>query len=460
MARILVADDEPGLREFVSDALELDAHTVVVARDGREASKLLDERGFDLVITDLKMPGMTGLELLRKLRAEQPEVECIVMTAHGTVDTAVEAMKLGAFEYLQKPLSGPDELRLVAQRALERRGLRDRALGAERHATGPHAAAGPQLTYGDPAMTPVVDAIDKVARTHATVLLLGESGTGKEVAARAIHARSPRAQKPFMAINCAALSETLLESELFGHEKGAFTGATERQRGRLELADGGTFFLDEIGEMKLELQAKLLRVLQEKRYERVGGARTLEADVRWIAATNRDLRAMIETGAFREDLYHRLAVFPIVLPPLRQRPHDLIPIARALLAHIATDLKRSLPRLTPAAEKRLVAATWRGNVRELGNALERAAILADGDAIDAEHLWLDDSSAGAAKPTAAASSSSSTSGSGAVRPLAELEREAVLHALEVVGGNRRRAAELLGIGERTLYDKLKKYGVD
>ncbi len=253
-----------------------------------------------------------------------------------------------------------------------------------------------------------------------------------------------------MAINCAALSETLLESELFGHEKGAFTGATDRQRGRLELAEGGTFFLDEIGEMKPELQAKLLRVLQERRYERIGGSRTLEADVRWIAATNRDLRAMIGTGAFREDLYHRLAVFPIKLPPLRDRPHDLIPIARALLVRIASDLKRALPRLTPAAEKRLAASSWRGNVRELANALERAAILADGDAIDAEHLWLDDAGGGA----------SATRAVTAVRPLAELEREAVLHALETVGGNRRRAAEMLGIGERTLYDKLKKYGVD
>ena len=449
MARILVADDEPGLREFVTDALELDAHTVVAAKDGREASKLLDERGFDLVITDLKMPGMTGIELLRKVRAEQPEVEVIVMTAHGTVDNAVEAMKLGAFEYLQKPLSGPDELRLLAQRALERRGLRDRVDGAERGAgKGP---VGPQLTYGDPAMAPVVDAIDKVARTHATVLLLGESGTGKEVAAHAIHLRSPRAGRPFMAINCAALSETLLESELFGHEKGAFTGASDRQRGRLELTEGGTFFLDEIGEMKLELQAKLLRVLQEKRYERIGGVRTLEADVRWIAATNRDLRAMIAAGAFREDLYHRLAVFPIKIPPLRDRPADLLPIARTLLVRIARDLGRAVPRLTPAAEKRLGASSWRGNVRELANALERAAILADGDVIDAEHLWLED---GGASTTAAAPKDDS------VKPLAELEREAVLHALAVVGGNRRRAAELLGIGERTLYDKLKKYGVE
>ena len=441
MARILVADDEGGIREFVADALELDAHVVVQAPDGRAAAKLLDERGFDVVITDLKMPGLDGMSLLRKVRAEQPEIEVIVMTAHGTVDNAVEAMKLGAFEYLQKPLSGPDELRLLVQRAAEHRGLRDHALGAT-------IQKGPPLTYGDPAMKPVILAIDKVAKTSATVLLLGESGTGKEVAARTLHELGSRAGKPFLAINCAALSETLLESELFGHEKGAFTGAVERKRGRLELADGGTFFLDEVGELKAELQAKLLRVLQERRFERVGGSRTLEVDVRWVAATNRDLRAMIDTGAFREDLYHRLAVFPIKLPPLRERKADLIPIARNLLHRVAADLKRPVPTLTPAAEQRLLASEWRGNVRELANALERAAILADGSTIDATHIWLDEPSP---SPRAA---------SAPIRPLAELEHDAILAALEHVGGNRRRAAELLGIGERTLYDKLKKYGVE
>ena len=451
MARILVADDEAGLREFITDSLELDEHTVVAAKDGKEAAKHLDERGFDLVLTDLKMPGMDGMQLLRKVRAEQPEVEVIMMTAHGSVDNAVEAMKLGAFEYLQKPLSGPDELRLLVSRALERRGLKDRVDGVERHHGD--TPASPPLTYGDTAMQPVVEAIEKVARTSATVLLLGESGTRKEVAARAIHAQSPRATKPFMAINCAALTDTLLESELFGHEKGAFTGATERKRGRLELCDGGTFFLDEVGELKPELQAKLLRVLQERRFERVGGSRTLEVDVRWIAATNRDLRAMIDDGRFREDLYHRLAVFPIKLPPLRERRHDILPLARTLLDRVARDLKRSLPKLSPSAEKRIASATWRGNVRELANTLERAAILADGDTIDDSHIWLEGGAAAAAKPAVSATGPE-------VRPLADLEKEAILHALEVVGGNRRRAAELLGIGERTLYDRLKKYGVD
>ncbi len=447
MARILVADDEAGLREFLTDALELDAHTVVAAKDGREAQKLLDERAFDLVLTDLKMPGPDGMEILRKVRAEQPEVEVIVMTAHGTVDTAVEAMKLGAFEYLQKPISGPDELRLVVARALERRGLRDRLDGVARHG---HERV-PPLSYGAPAMRPVVEAIAKVARTSATVLLLGESGTGKEVAARTIHEQSPRAGHPFSAINCAALSEQLLESELFGHEKGAFTGASERKRGRLELCDGGTFFLDEVGELKLELQAKLLRVLQERRFERVGGSRTLEADVRWIAATNRDLRTMVARGTFREDLYHRLAVFPIRLPPLRERKADVLPLARGLLERIGRELGRPTPRLTAEAERRIEGASWRGNVRELANALERATILADGEPgglIDAAHLWLDEREPQSTEPI---------STSEGVRPLAELEREAILRALAAVDGNRRRAAELLGIGERTLYDKLKKY---
>ncbi len=443
MARILVADDEAGIREFISDALELDKLEVALAADGAEAERLLQARAFDVLVCDLKMPGVDGLTLLRRIRAEQPELEVIVLTAHGTVETAVEAMKLGAFEYLQKPLSGPDELRLVVQRALERRGLKN--LEASAALTPPS----PALGYGDPAMRPVEEALAKVARTSATVLLLGESGTGKEVAARAIHARSARADKPFVAVNCAALTESLLESELFGHEKGAFTGATERRRGRLELADGGTFFLDEVGELKPELQAKLLRVLQERRFERVGGTQTLEVDVRWVAATNRDLGAMRDEGRFREDLYHRLSVFPIQLPPLRERRGDVLPLARVLLARACAELKRPPLRLSPEVERRLTAHRWSGNIRELANVLERAAILAEGPVLLEEHLALE--------PVRAGRAASPEVEPGALEPLAETERKAIARVLAAVGGNRRRAAEVLGIGERTLYDKLKKY---
>ncbi len=441
MARVLVADDEAGIREFMGDALELDGHEVALAEDGARAARLLDGSRFDVLVTDLRMPGLDGLELVRKVRAEQPETQVIVLTAHASVDSAVEAMKLGAFDYLQKPIGSPEALCVLVGRAVERRGLLDLKARVERSAGG-----APRLTYGDPAMAPVVEAMEKVARTSATVLLLGESGTGKEVAARSIHDLSDRKGRPFMAVNCAALSETLLESELFGHEKGAFTGASERRRGRIELADGGTFFLDEVAELKPALQAKLLRVIQERAFERVGGTRTLTVNVRWIAATNRDLRHMIEDGSFREDLYHRLAVFPIRMPPLRERRTDILPIARSLLARISDELGRRPPELAEDAEHKLLQWSWPGNVRELANALERAAILADGTELRAEHLWLEPSSGGHG-PEAE------------LKSLADMEREAIARALEAVGGNRRRAAELLGIGERTLYDKLRRYAL-
>ncbi len=297
MARILVVDDEPGLRDFMAEVLRQDGHEPTSAKDGLEAAQLADARKYDLVLTDLKMPRMDGMALLRKLRAEQPEVEVVLLTAHGDVATAVEAMRLGAFDFLQKPLADPDQLSVLCARALERRSVKD-----ERARQAPRAAAPTVLSHGAPAMKPVIDALGKVARTTATVLLLGESGVGKEVAARELHRLSARHAGPFMAINCAALSAQLLESELFGHEKGAFTGADERHRGRLELCDGGTFFLDEIGELEQPLQARLLRVLQERRFERVGGTRSIEVDVRFVAATNRDLSGMVSAGRFREDL--------------------------------------------------------------------------------------------------------------------------------------------------------------
>jgi two-component system, NtrC family, response regulator AtoC len=440
VASILIVDDEAGLREFLADALSDDGHEAVTAGDGLAGLAQLHERSFDLMITDLRMPGaLDGIDLLRKAKAELPELEVIVLTAHGTVDTAVEAMKLGAFDYLQKPIASPAELRLLVNRAVEHR-----RLIALKDVAARDTERLPPLTYGDPVMVPVVRAIERVATTHATVLLTGESGTGKEVAARTVHRLSRRADGPFIAINCAAISETLMESEIFGHEKGAFTGASAARRGRLELADGGTLFLDEIGELKLELQAKLLRVLQERSFERVGGTRTIQVDVRWIAASNRDLEEMVRRGAFREDLYHRLAVFPVRLPPLRERREDLLPLAETLLAGISADLGRAPLRLDEEARRRILEASWSGNVRELANSLERAAILADGETLRGADLNL--------SRTGAASGDESVT-------MADIEREAIRRTLDEVGGNRRLAAERLGIGLRTLYEKLKRYEI-
>ncbi|MGH7576115.1 MAG: sigma-54-dependent transcriptional regulator [Longimicrobiales bacterium] len=439
MASVLIVDDEEGLREFIADALADDGHDTATASDGLGALAQLHERAFEVMITDLRMPGaLNGVDVLRKAKAEQPEIEVIVLTAHGTVDTAVEAMKLGAFDYLEKPVSSPSQLRLIVSRALEHR-----RLVSLKDASARETETLPPLTYGDPAMTGVVRAIEKVAPTNATALLLGESGTGKEVAARTIHRMSRRRDGPFIAVNCAAISESLMESEIFGHEKGAFTGATAARRGRIELAEGGTLFLDEIGELKPGLQAKLLRVLQERKFERVGGSRTIDADVRWIAASNRNLARMVQDGEFREDLYHRLAVFPVELPPLRERIQDIAPLAETLLARISVSLGRPPLRLDDEANRRIIAAAWRGNVRELANTLERAAILAEGDVIHGRDLVL--------------TTLAPQSDDGEARTMADIERAAIRRALADAGGNRRLAAERLGIGVRTLYEKLKRY---
>jgi two-component system, NtrC family, response regulator AtoC len=454
MERVLVVDDEEGIRSFISEVLEGEGLRVTQAPDGEAAARLLDRESFHLMLTDLKMPRMDGMTLLRKARAEQPEMEVIVLTAHGTVESAVEAMKLGAFDYLGKPLSGPDELRLIASRALERRRLRE---GQQR--LQPAQDEAQRLVGQDAAMLAMLAQLKKVAVTDATVLLLGESGTGKEVTAQTVHRESRRNAGPFVAVNCAALSETLLESEMFGHEKGAFTGATAVRRGRFELADGGTLFLDEVAEIKPQLQAKLLRVLQEQRFERVGGTRTIEVDVRIIAATNRDLGEEMRAGRFREDLFHRLAVFPLRLPPLRERSGDVVPLAQHLLSRIARQLGRPSFQIDPAAQAALGRYAWPGNVRELANVLERAAILADRPTITEDLLVLGLPSLSAPAPAGAPPTVAAPE-SDAAETLEQLEQQAIRRALAVTGGNRKQAATRLGIGLRTLYDKLRAYGIE
>ncbi len=451
MARILVADDHDALRRGLALALSTAGHDVEEAANGNAALEKLHEGYFDVVVSDLKMGGSDGLDVLRTTKSLHPTVSVILMTAFGSVTTAVEAMKHGAFDYVQKPFE-IEEMEVKIEKALELRRLRHELdyLRTERQESYEFE----KIVGGSEPLRRVLDVVRSVAKSNSTVLIHGETGTGKELIAGAIHHNSLRAARNFVKVNCAALQENLLESELFGHETGAFTGADRQRIGRFEQADGGTLFLDEIGDMSPSTQAKILRVLQEHEFERLGGTRTIRVDVRLIAATNRDLPSMVAAGGFREDLYYRLNVVSIQTPPLRERKEDILPLAMSFLRRFGNELKKRLDGLDPDAQKLLMRYNWPGNIRELENAIERAALLAEHGLVRADDLRLGDFQA------------SGTRESSVVRipptgiALEEIERQALTESLKMANWVQKDAADLLNISPRVMNYKIKTLGIE
>ncbi len=424
---ILVVDDDPQMRSALKEAVQRMGFEAVLAEDGREAMQRLAASEFSMVITDMKMPRMGGLELLKEIRARAGKLPVLIITGYATVENAVEAMKEGAVEYLLKPFSY-DTLTASVGSVMERY-------------TGDR-----EILTQSPRMERVLGMAEEVSRTDTTVLVTGESGTGKELVARLIHRMSPRRERPFVAVNCAAIPETLMESELFGFEKGAFTGAIERKQGKFELADGGTVLLDEIGEMPMTLQAKLLRVLQEREVDRVGSSKPVPVDIRIVATTNRDLSKECAEGRFREDLFYRLSVVPLTLPPLRERPEDVELLAAHFLKKFSASMGKPVESISEGAMQALLRRPWRGNVRELENALQRAVLLNHSGVIEADDFMVE--TGGAAAPAAGQLGGS----------LREIEKEVILRTLTECDGNKTTAARRLGVTVRTIRNKLAEYG--
>jgi two-component system response regulator HydG len=474
MARILVIDDNETMREGIAFTVKRMGHEVVMAASGREGLARFEEKPADFVISDLKMEGLDGLAVLETLKQRHPEVVMMIVTGFGTVEAAVQAMKLGAFDFITKPF--PNEvLRLKVQSALELIAHRQKHEKLERmnevlreevehRYRAVPAADGVKhdMVGSSKAMQAVLETIRRVAHADSTVHIYGESGTGKELVARAVHRTSRRAGGPFVKVNCGALAESLLESELFGHEKGSFTNAIKRKLGRFELADGGTIFLDEIGDIGPAIQLKLLRVLQEREIERVGGEDTVKVDVRVVSATNKDLRKLVEEGKFREDLYYRLHIVPLTLPPLRDRPEDIDQLAEHFLVKLRERTGSRATRLSDAAKAALRVYAWPGNVRELENCIEQSLVFCDGEAVEPRDLppHIAAASRGGAGHGPHGHGGPSWDGSTPLPEfLDELERRYILQAWEKAGGVKTRVAELLGVKPSALYYKLEKYGI-
>jgi len=434
---ILIVEDDEALREALTDTLKLSRYEVLNANDGKHALEVLRAQPVGLVITDVQMPNMTGLVLLHEIKSRWPHVPVLLMTAYGVISQAVEAMREGACDYLAKPFEVSELLARVAQWMLPATVGNDHVMAVT----------------DDPATSALYAMALKVAVTPATVMITGESGTGKEVLAKFIHQQSTRTDKPFVAVNCAAIPDNLLEATMFGYEKGAFTGAVQAQAGKFEQAQGGTLLLDEISEMPLALQAKLLRVLQEREVERVGGNKAIALDVRILATSNRDMKDEVAKNHFREDLYYRLNVFPLHIAPLRERLQDIMPLANHFLKAMASSMDRNGLQFSPGAEQALLQYAWPGNAREMENVVQRAVILATGDTIAVEHLHLPSAAGMTAPLIETAAETEQNSGNG----LKSLEKAHIMNVLASVHGSRKLAAQKLGMSERTLRHKLQHY---
>ncbi len=452
MGSILIVDDEAEMRLAIKEALTRKGYSVELAPDGREAMRKMNESPFDMVISDLKMPGMGGMELLKSIKKTAPRTPVLLITAFGTIQKAVEAVKEGAVDFILKPFT-LDALESTVEKAL-----------MLREGPRPDVAGGKPMVSSDPSMKKVISMALTAAASDATVLISGESGTGKELFARLIHANSPRADRPFVAVNCASIPDGLLESELFGHEKGAFTGAIAARQGKFEQADTGTILLDEISEMDTRLQAKLLRIIQEKEVERLGGKNPIPLDIRIIATTNREMKKEVAAGRFREDLFYRLNIFPLLLPPLRERGGDIVQIANYFMNKFAAKYSRRVESMSNDVLGHIKKNRWRGNIREMENTIERAVLLSQGQTLELEHLVMGQDNAEpeiiekdealCVEPVSEKVANEKANN----MTLHEMEKGLICKTLDDVEGNRTRAAKVLGISVRTLRNKLKEYG--